>query len=366
VTEPSAASTTPEPADLFATRPPVAPPPPRLPVLVDAWPGARPFPLDGTLERAGFPPVVVAAVVFVVAFIAFQVIGGLVIAWGPLSEALRSGVVPTDAADLISDSPRLFLGGNAFGQALAFGGIAWLAARMASSRPAAFLRLRAPDGPGLALAVVGWMALYPVVLFLGELNARLPLPPSLEGLDEMRETMLEGLLLGDGASTLFLFLTIALTPALFEEVLFRGYLLRQAERRWGAMVGVVAVGVFFGAYHLSITQLVPLSVLGVYLGFVVWATGSLWTGVLVHLLNNGLAVAVAGYARSRPDLDIETMEGLGVPVYLSLALAAVGALAVWIVARALAARRAALTDGRPDAMPVSSPLSPPPLSPALT
>lgn len=355
------------PADLFADRPPplpTRPAPPRLPVLRDAWPGARPFPLDGTLERAGFSPLVVAAVVFVVAFLAFQIVGGIVIAWGPLSEALRSGVVPTDAADLVGDSPRLFLGGNAFGQALAFGGIAWLAARMASSQPAPFLRLRAPDGPGLALAVVGWMALYPVVLFLGELNARLPLPPSLEGLDAMRETMLEGLLLGNGASTLFLFLTIALTPAVFEELLFRGYLLRQAERRWGARAAVVAVGVFFGAYHLSITQFVPLSVLGVYLGFVVWATGSLWTGILVHLLNNGLAVGVAAYARSRPDVNLDTMEGLGVPVYLSLALAAVGALAVWTVGRTLAARRTALTDGRPDAQPVAS-LSVPSLSPAL-
>lgn len=361
-----------EPADLFADRPPVeAPPlppprpvPPAPVVLADAWPDARPFPLDGTLERAGFSPVWTSAVVFVVAFIAFQVIGGLIVAIGPITEALRTGAVPTDAADLIGDSPRLFLGGNAIGQALAFGLLALVAARMSTSVWPAFLRLRRPGAPGLALAAVGWMAIYPVVLFLGELNARLPLPPSLQELDALRGEMLEGLLLGDGASTLFLFLTVAMAPALFEEVLFRGYLMRQAERRWGARVAIVAVGVFFGAYHLSITQLVPLSVLGVYLGFVVWATGSLWTGVLVHLLNNGLAVAVTGYARTHPDLDVETMEGMGVPVYLSVALAAVGVLAVWTVGRALVARREALTGGRPDAQPVA-PFSAPPLHTAL-
>ena len=357
-----------EPADLFADRlpveaPPLPPrpsPPPPL-VLTDAWPDARPFPLDGTLERAGFSPVWTSVVVFVVAFVAFQVVGGLVVAWGPLSEALRTGAVPTDAADLIGDSPRLFLGGNAIGQAFGFGLLALVAARMSSTGWPAFLRLSRVDATGLGLAALGWMALYPVVLFLGELNARLPLPPSLQDLDALRGEMLEGLLLGDGASTLFLFLTVALVPAVFEEVLFRGYLMRQAERRWGARVAIVAVGVFFGAYHLSLTQLVPLSVLGAYLGFVVWATGSLWTGVLVHLLNNGVAVAVAGYARTHPDLDIETMEGMGVPVYLSLALAAVGVLAVWTVGRALAAHRDARTGGRPDAQPLSSA----PLSPAL-
>ena len=36
--------------------------------------------------------------------------------------------------------------------------------------------------------------------------------------------------------------------------------------------GRLSTGVFFGAYHLSITQLVPLSVLGIYMGFVVWAS----------------------------------------------------------------------------------------------
>lgn len=349
-------------------------PPPRpgggfqLKRLVDAWPDARPFPLDGTLERAGFSPVWTAVAVFVVAFVAFQLIGGVIVAIGPLTQALQTGVVPTDAAELISDSPRLFLGGNALGQALAFGLLALVAARMASTGWPAFLRLRRPDGVGLGLAALGWAALYPAVLWLGELNARLPLPPSLESLDAMRGEMLEGLLLGDGASTLFLFLTIALAPALFEEVLFRGYLMRQAERRWGAAVAIVAVGVFFGGYHLSLTQLLPLSVLGVYLGFVVWATGSLWAGVLVHLLNNGTAVLVAGYARTRPELNVDTMEGMGVPWYLSLALATVGALAVWTIGRLLTARRAAATGGRPDAQPVAPPPGAPfssPLSPAL-
>lgn len=350
------------PADLFVppARLPVPPfeAPAGPPALVDAWPGAAPFALDGAAERAGWSPLVQAVVVFVAAFVLFQVVGGVVVAAGPAWEAAQTGTMPDAealAADLLTERPRLVLGGNALGQAVAFGLFSLLAARWASRRGwRAFLRLRAPEPGGLALAALGWAALYPVVLFLGDLNGRLPLPPVFDQLDTARADMLERLLLGDGATTGFLLLTVALAPALFEELLFRGYLMRQAERRWGIAAAIIATGVFFGAYHLSLAQLVPLSVLGVYLGFVVWATGSVWTGVLVHLLNNGLAVVVAGYARTRPEIDLESMEALGVPWYFGAAMAVAGALAVWSLARTMLARRHARTDGRPDAHPAEA------------
>lgn len=347
------------PPDLFAAEAPVAAPP-DAPAFVDAWPDARPVPLGGWFERNRFHPVWAAALVFVLAFLVFNIVGGIVIAIGPVMDALRGGGEAPDLNALLTQHPYLFLGGNAFGQVVAFGALAWLAARLSTRRAGAFLRLRAPDTEGLGLAALGWAALYPAVLLLGELNAKLPVPPWVESMDQMRNDALEALLLGSGVSTLFLFLTIALTPALCEEILFRGYLQRQVERRFGALWAIVAVGVFFGLYHMSVTQLVPLSVLGIYLGFVVWATGSLWAGVLVHLLNNGTAVVIAGFARGNPAMDIETMEGMGVPVYLSAGAAVLGALGVWAVCRTLAARRTARTGGQPDTRPVDafSPLSP--------
>lgn len=335
--------------------PPPTVAPPGVVTLTDAWPDAEPFPLDGAFEQAGWRPLTMAVLVFLAAFLLFQTVGGLAVMAGPIADAVRTGVVPTDPATLLGDSPRVVLGGNAFGQAVAFGLLAVFAARWSSRRWRPFLRLRRPDGAGLALATLGWAALYPVVLFLGDLNARLPLPPFLERADALRAEMLEALLLGGEVSTAFLLLTVALTPAVFEELLFRGYLMRQAERAWGARTAILAVGVFFGAYHLSLTQLVPLSVLGVYMGFVVWATGSLWTGVLVHLLNNGLAVVIGAFAQSRPELNVESLEGLGVPWYLGAAMAAVGVVAVAALARAMVARRTAATGGLPDARPFSLP-----------
>ena len=329
------------------------------PALVDAWPGAAPFPLSGWFERNGFTPFWAGVLVFVAAFLLFQTLGTL-LAVGPRAADvgwMAALIEAADTAAFVAAHPRLLLGGNALGQALGFGLVAWAAARLSTRRAAAFLRLRAPDPAGLGLAVVGWAALYPLVLWLGELNGRLPLPEWLQGLDEMRGEMLEGLLLGGGVSTAFLFVTVALTPALFEELLFRGYLLRQTERRFGPRAAIVGVGVAFGLYHLSVAQAVPLSVLGVYLCFVVWATGSVWTGVLVHLLNNGVAVVAAGVARNTPGFDPDAVGELGGPWYVAAGLAVAGGVAVVAVGRLLLARREAATGGRPDAAPVPNPPS---------
>ena len=90
----------------------------------------------------------------------------------------------------------------------------------------------------------------------------------------------------------------------------------------------------FGVFHLRPSQVLPLATLGLYLGFSVWVTGSLWAGVLIHLLNNGLAVIVSDYMKRRPDLDPAALESLAVPWYLALlSAAAVAGIVVLLLRR---------------------------------
>ena len=53
--------------------------------------------------------------------------------------------------------------------------------------------------------------------------------------------------------------------------------------RWGA---IIATGVIFGIYHLDPFTLVPLCVLGIYLSYLVSATGSILVPVAAHFTNN--------------------------------------------------------------------------------
>ncbi len=83
-------------------------------------------------------------------------------------------------------------------------------------------------------------------------------------------------------------LTATLLAPLFEETLFRGVLLPALARRLGPLPAVLASAAVFALAHLSLTELVPLLVLGVGLGWLRWRSGRLVASVLMHSLWNGL------------------------------------------------------------------------------
>jgi membrane protease YdiL (CAAX protease family) len=92
----------------------------------------------------------------------------------------------------------------------------------------------------------------------------------------------------DGWALLAFALTAVVLAPLFEETLFRGVLLPVVARHLGAPWGVLISALVFAIAHLSLAELVPLSVLGVGLGVVRWQTGRLGASVCLHALWNGL------------------------------------------------------------------------------
>ncbi len=98
---------------------------------------------------------------------------------------------------------------------------------------------------------------------------------------------------GGAAGALSLGLVLVISPAVCEETLFRGALLAGLGPRLGRWRSILLVGLLFGAFHLSLYRLVPTALLGVVLGFVVWQSDSLFTGMLVHAATNGV-VLLAG------------------------------------------------------------------------
>ncbi len=330
------------------------------------------MPLTGWLERNRFHPVWTAALVGFLAFVLFQfLIAPIVIGVGIVIQIVQAGPAePPSVGNLLQqlqENAPLLMTANTIGQIVGFGVFAWFVARRHTRQAASYLRLRRPDWAGLGLAALGWVALVPAIGWLGELNEMIPLPEFLRSWETMQTDLIEGLLVGGELSTAAQFIALALTPAICEELLFRGYLQRNVERRFGSVAALVSIGVIFGAYHLRASQIIPLSLLGVYMGYVVWATGSLWAGVLVHLLNNGFVVVLSGLARSPQEgapLSTESLEAMSMPWYLGLVGLALGAGVAYLLHQ----RRHAVVGDRPDAVLdepdplLSSPLSAPVLS----
>ena len=93
----------------------------------------------------------------------------------------------------------------------------------------------------------------------------------------------------------WLLILAAAIPAVVEETLFRGVVLAAFRRRLPAVGAVVASGLIFGLFHLTpetAFRFLPTAWLGIVLGWVVVASGSLPLSVLLHFLNNAIVLTL--------------------------------------------------------------------------
>ena len=85
---------------------------------------------------------------------------------------------------------------------------------------------------------------------------------------------------------------IALIPAIGEEMTFRGVLQQSLTRRMNPHVAIILSAAIFSFFHFQFYGFLPRMFLGILLGYMFYITGSLWTSILMHFVNNGSAVAL--------------------------------------------------------------------------
>jgi sodium transport system permease protein len=83
---------------------------------------------------------------------------------------------------------------------------------------------------------------------------------------------------------------LAVSPAICEELFFRGALLSGLRRDLGVVRCLAWEAVIFGAAHGSIYRFVPTAILGMVLTAIVLRTGSLLPAILLHAAYNGLLI----------------------------------------------------------------------------
>ncbi|MEZ4367384.1 MAG: CPBP family intramembrane glutamic endopeptidase [Kofleriaceae bacterium] len=85
-------------------------------------------------------------------------------------------------------------------------------------------------------------------------------------------------------------LTAALVPAVCEELACRGLLVGALRRGAPPAVTVLVSAGLFAALHLSLMRAAPTFLLGALLASLRLRTGEVWSAMLVHLLNNTVAL----------------------------------------------------------------------------
>lgn len=86
-------------------------------------------------------------------------------------------------------------------------------------------------------------------------------------------------------------IALVLLPAVAEELLFRGLVIRSYEK-WGTKSAIVISAVFFSILHLDIMNVVATLLMGLLLAYVVVKTDSVLSGMLLHFANNLTAAVV--------------------------------------------------------------------------
>ncbi|MGB7345773.1 MAG: ABC transporter permease subunit/CPBP intramembrane protease [Pirellulaceae bacterium] len=164
------------------------------------------------------------------------------------------------------------------------------------------------------------------------------------GLDEDRiRQALKALDAFTRVNPLVLVATMALTPAIIEELCFRGYLFSSLSKVLSPAKVIVTTSVIFGLFHvltgnaLLIERFIPTTLMGLVLGWVAYRSGSVIPGMILHFVHNALLESVAHYHKELTFLgeQVEKQES-HLPTWIllpCLVLALIGFAVVWSATR---------------------------------
>ena len=94
-----------------------------------------------------------------------------------------------------------------------------------------------------------------------------------------------------GFGILLAILATSVTPALVEEFAMRGAVMG-VLRKYGDGLAIGLSAALFGLMHRNFVQIPFGFVVGLALGYAVIKTGSLWTGVIIHFINNFVSICL--------------------------------------------------------------------------
>lgn len=103
--------------------------------------------------------------------------------------------------------------------------------------------------------------------------------------------------------------TMAVLPALLEEMIYRGYILRTL-RPYGNLFAVVISSLFFSLMHGNLRQIPFAFIVGLVLGSLYVSTNNIWLPIAVHFANNAISVLMEYFSFSLAEEYVGIFYGL--------------------------------------------------------
>ncbi|MCC0720693.1 ABC transporter permease subunit/CPBP intramembrane protease [Clostridioides sp. ZZV14-6105] len=153
--------------------------------------------------------------------------------------------------------------------------------------------IKIPTLKHLLGGVVLWIGGYIIIMIITQLILFL-FPQNME----VAESLNKSLFMKD--KFLLNLLIIGLLPAICEEIFFRGFIFSAFSKSKNGVksvkLAIICSGVLFGIMHMDFIRIIPTSILGIIFAYSVYKSGSIFVSMLLHFLNNSVAVIVNHYA----------------------------------------------------------------------
>lgn len=183
--------------------------------------------------------------------------------------------------------------------------------------PLSFLQVNSfPSAKALLMTLALYLVMTPAMNYMVEWNASVSLPESLSGLEtwmrnaEDAAAVVTDKILNENNILLSILLVGVLT-GISEEVLFRGGLQRiLISRPMNVHIAIWVSAFIFSAIHFQFFGFFPRLILGAFFGYMAYWSGSLWTAIIAHAINNSMVI-ISNAVNTSHSYNIDT---LGVPV----------------------------------------------------
>ena len=240
------------------------------------------------VERTKVSPIAFALLCLLGVFILYQVIGGVLTYFLIGAKVTVQNVMAQRTFTMVGQTVFILVPTLLF-------------AKLLDRKLSAVFPWRMPRIGETVFATLGLLFLQEVFQIYLFFQDRIPLPETLRKMIDPLKHLIEEMfrILVSAHSIpelLFVILVVAVTPAIVEELLFRGLIQSSFERAVKPVWAAIITGIIFGAFHFNPFAIVPLIVLGCYFGILRMRSKSLVITMTVHFLNNLTAVVVAYFS----------------------------------------------------------------------
>ncbi len=160
----------------------------------------------------------------------------------------------------------------------------------------------------------------PIINWTAWWNSSLHLPESMSVVEEVLRAMEDEALAQTDIAVkgnslgwmLMMVLGVGVITGIGEEFFFRGGLLACfANNKVNIHWAVLFVAITFSAIHFQFFGFIPRMLIGIWLGYLWYWSGSLWVPILAHAVNNG-SVVVVNYLGEQGMISLQQFDSIGV------------------------------------------------------